>query len=494
MDTGSDVSILPANTFNKFFQNALAPFNDAKLTYFNDSEITVQGILPNTPCQFENKEANIDFLVCNKPGVLGVDAIAKFKMSIQGEETALTTYSIQRTQGDTVPDFDNLNSTTDVESGSLPKIKGFQFFIQLKENAPTSIIQKPRRVPFALESAIEKEISKLLQNDIIEEVDSSPYLSPIVVVPKGNDEIRLCVDYKKINQYIVVDQHPLPTADEIFAKLSGARIFSKLDLRAAYHQLEIREDSRNLTAFTSHVGQFRYKRLPFGLANAPSAYMKVIFNILRNCPNAVSYLDDILIFGKDIAEHDRCLKLTLEKLREYGLTLNEGKCQYRQTSVQFLGRVLDREGVSPLSKTLDAIQKAEQPHDKHSLRAFMGLVNFYRNFIPNASLISTNLYDLLKDNVTFKWTETHTKEFNALKDSLSNCTPLAFFDTDLNTATYITTDASGYGIGAVLSQVDRNGCERPVYFLSRKLSEIERTWAIPCVMYVTKANFKTCHF
>ena len=168
-------------------------------------------------------------------------------------------------------------------------------------------------------------------------IDSSPCLSPIVVVPKSDGNIRLCVDYKKINQFIVVDQHPLPTADEIFAKLSGARIFSKLDLRAAYHQLEICEESRDLTAFTSHVGQFRYKRLPFGLANAPSAYMKVISNILKDCRNTTSYLDDILIFGRTVEEYDKCLQITLNRLKEYGIILNKSKCLYNQTSLPFFG-------------------------------------------------------------------------------------------------------------------------------------------------------------
>ena len=482
LDTGSDVSILPTRAFKKFFQTELDPFRNARLTDYNNSEIPVYGVLPNVHCQYEDRDANVSFLVCNnETGVLGVDAIAKLQMSIQGQKTELATFSIQRITDNVVVPQTGVpvanKPKTENRPTSLPKMKGFQFFIQLKENAPSSLIQKPRRVPFALESAIEEEISKLLRDDIIEEVDSSPFLSPIVVVPKGENGIRLCVDYKKINKFIVIDQHPLPTADEIFSRLSGAQVFSKLDLRSAYHQLEIMEDSRNLTAFTSHVGQFRYKRLPFGLANAPSAYMKVIFHILRDCPNAVSYLDDILIFGKDLTEHDRCLHSTLRKLEEYGITLNEDKCQYRQTCVQFLGRILSKEGISPLPKTMEAIQNAEEPCDKHSLRAFMGLINFYRNFIPNASLISTNLYELLKENVAFKWTDIHSEEFKALKDSLNSYTPLAFFDSNLDTPTYITTDASGYGIAAVLSQIDQNGCDRPIYFLSRKLSEAERTYS-----------------
>ena len=401
---------------------------------------------------------------------------ASLQLTVTVQSPQLVTYSIDRCPKiDTTKDN---SKTMGCANPNLPKLKGFTFFIKLKPDAPASLIQRPRRVPFSMEAAIEKEISKLLQTDIIEEIDSSPYISPIVVVPKG-DGIRLCVDYKKINQHIVVDQHPLPTADEIFAHLSGAKFFSKLDLRSAYHQLEIREDSRDLTAFTSHVGQFRYKRLPFGLANAPSAYMKVISLILRDCANTACYLDDILIYGDSLEKHDACLEMTLQRLREHDITLNDSKCQYRQTTIQFLGRLLSADGVSPLPNTLEAILNAPVPHDKTTLRSFMGLVNFYRNFIPDAAQISSSLYDLLKEHAVFVWSDKHEAEFQSLKQSLANHVPLAFYDSDVDTKTFLTTDASGYGISAVLSQVckDTNE-EKPVYFLSRKLSDNEKSYSV----------------
>ena len=133
------------------------------------------------------------------------------------------------------------------------------------------------------------------------------YFSPIVVVSKG-DDIRLCVDYRNINQHNIIDQHALPTIDEFFVKLSGAKFFSKLDLKFAYHQLLIREDSRDLIVFTCHLGIFKYKTLPFGLANDPYAPMEVISCILRQGKNAISYLDDILIFGSSQRERDQCCK------------------------------------------------------------------------------------------------------------------------------------------------------------------------------------------
>ena len=467
VDTGSDVCTLPFHVYKRHFSEPLQSCDSISLRNFDQSEIKIYGILPNVHCEFSERFCVIDFIICDKNAVLGANAISKLQLTVSGQQDKLVTYSIDRT-----------NKVEERQIGKLPKLNGFTFFIKLKPDAPSSLIQKPRRVPFSLEAAIEKEISKLIQDDIIEEIDSSPYLSPIVVVPKG-DGIRLCVDYKKINQHIVIDQHPLPTADEIFAHLSGAKYFSKLDLKSAYHQLEIREESRDLTAFTSHVGQFRYKRLPFGLANAPSAYMKVISCILRDCPNTACYLDDILVYGNTLEQHDACLETTLQRLREHDMTLNDSKCQFRRFSIQFLGRLLSADGVSPLPSTLEAILNAPVPHDKSSLRSFMGLVNFYRNFIPDAAQLSSCLYDLLKDHAVYEWSNIHQTEFQQLKQSLANHVPLAFYDSDVNTQTFLTTDASGHGISAVLSQVQKDtNKEKPVYFLSRKLSDNEKSYSV----------------
>lgn len=481
VDSGSDVCVMPLKLYRKHFVREVCPLSDDETLHnYDKSEVTcVEGFLSDVFCTYSGRSAFLDFVIRDvdddNDTVLGTPAIAKLALSVTGQHDRIVTCSIART-----PTHDFSNRPTDVVSDiePLPKLEGYVFYILLEPDAPASIIQKPRRVPFSLESQIETEISKLIKNDIIEEIDSSPYLSPVVVVPKSDNSIRLCVDYKKINKHIVVDQHPLPTADEIFAKLAGAQYFSKLDLRAAYHQLEIREDSRNLTAFTTHVGQFRYKRLPFGLANAPSAYMKVISNILRNCTNTTSYLDDILIFGKDLDEHDRCLKDTLQKLMDHGITLNESKCQYRQRSIQFLGRCLSPAGISPLPATVEAIKNAPVPHDKSSVRSFMGLTNFYRNFIPDAADISPRLCDLLKDGSKFEWTDTHQSEFDLVKKRLAECVPLAFYDPNPETKTYLTTDASGLGISAYLSQVNSAGEEKPVYFLSRKLSSNECAYSV----------------
>lgn len=469
VDTGADCSILPFSVVHNHFRNRLTK-RDILLRNYDQSEINVEGEIKEISCTYQDKSGNVDFVVCDTNlAILGVDAIVIMNLHISSDRNEVTACSIDRSESS--PSIGMRDTVRPLES-----IQGFTFFIKLKNDAPDSIIHKPRRIPFALEQQVENEIANLIKQDIIEEIDHSSFLSPIVVVPKG-DGIRLCVDYKRINKHIIIDQHPLPTADEIFAKLSGAKFFSKLDLKSAYHQLMIREDSRDLTAFTCHLGLFRYKRLPFGLANAPSAYMKVISLILRPCKNTISYLDDILVFGSTQEEHDCCLNTALDKLREYNLTVNESKCEFSKMKLKFLGRMISGDGVAPLPDTVKAIQDAASPHNKQSLRSFLGLFNFYRNYVPNASNISAPLFDLLRDNVQFIWTEELEGVFRLLKSRLLKCVPLKFFDTHPSTPTFVTTDASGDGIAAVLTQQDSTGTEKPVYYLSRKLSSVEQTYS-----------------
>ena len=184
------------------------------------------------------------------------------------------------------------------------------------------------------------------------------------------------------------------------------------------------------------------------------------------------------MFGFTLQEHDEYLSETLTQLRCHGMTLNDGKCVYRTSRLQFLGRMLSPEGISPLPATLEAIANAPVPHDKKSLRSFMGLTNFYRSFVPDIASLSSSLYELLKENVPFDWTLLHQEHFELLKSALADYVPLAFFDTNITTPTFLTTDASGYGISAVLSQKSsENDMERPIFFLSRKLSENERSYS-----------------
>ncbi|CAM4492671.1 unnamed protein product [Caretta caretta] len=205
---------------------------------------------------------------------------------------------------------------------------------------------------------------------------------------KKGGGIRLCVDLREPNKAIVIDRHPHPHIEEVFAELCGAKMFSTLDLQSAYHQVMLNEDSRDLTAFITHEGLFHFKCVPDGLASAPSAFQKMTSLILKNQCGVQCYLDDIIVFGNTSEEHDNNLQSVLNCISTAGLQLNRSKCKFRQTELSFLGHTISQAGLKPDPDHILAISNAPPPTDLQTLRSFLGLTFWYAKFIPNyASVI-----------------------------------------------------------------------------------------------------------
>ena len=213
----------------------------------------------------------------------------------------------------------------------FPKVKGV--VVQLTVDESIRPVQQPlRRVPVAMEEKVEQKLKEAVQRDIIEPVvGPSEWISPVVLVLKESGEIRLCIDMRRANQAIRRENFPLPVFENFMTKLEGARFFSRLDLKDAYHQIELHDNSRYITTFVTHKGLFRYKRLLFGVNSAPEIFQRVFEGILAPCKNCLNYLDDIIIFGKNETEHEECLNIVLKTLNQYDVVLNEAKCIYRQT-------------------------------------------------------------------------------------------------------------------------------------------------------------------
>ena len=183
-----------------------------------------------------------------------------------------------------------------------------------------------RPVPFSLRDKIEKKLEELLEMDIIERAEGpTPWVSPIVAAPKPNGDIRLCVDMRQANSAILRERHPIPTVDEVLQNLNCSKVFSKLDLNLAFHQIELSEESRSITTFVTHKGLFRYKRLMFGISCAPEMYQRIIFQTLQGCTGVRNIFDDIVVHGATKEDHDRNLEGLLQRLSEKGLTLNFNK-------------------------------------------------------------------------------------------------------------------------------------------------------------------------
>lgn len=335
--------------------------------------------------------------------------------------------------------------------------------------------QPYRRVPIPLESKINAKIDELLQLDIIEPVEGpSAWISPMVPIIKDNGELRLCIDMRRANEAIVRENYPLPTMEDFLPSFVHAKLFSKLDIKNAFHQLILSEDCRHITTFVTKKGLFRYKRLMFGLNVAPEAFQKTFEQILIKCKNCVNFLDDILVFGKDEKEHDECLNEVLAALKAYNVLLNEKKCVLKVKNINFLGLHLSEKGVRPSEDKIVAIKNFRAPKNAEELRSFLGLVTFVGRFIPNLATINAPLRELLKTDVKYEWTDSHEIAFQILKDSISNIKDLGYFK--VSDRTRVVADASPWALGSVLIQFDKENVPRVISYASKSLTETEKRY------------------
>jgi len=357
----------------------------------------------------------------------------------------------------------------------LGKLKGYQAKIHTDPSVKP-IAQKPRRIPFSLRSKVEDKLQELMDLDIIEKVSGpTPWVSPVVVVPKSRGDIRLCVDMRQANRAVIRERHPIPTFDEVLENMKGSTVFSKLDLNMGFHQIELEEESRSITTFVTHTGLYRYKRLNFGISMAPEIYQNVIHQVIADCEGAENISDDIIVHGKGTEEHDANLEKTMQKIREKGLTLNPEKCQFRMSELEFVGHTVSGRGISPTEARVKAVAEAEEPKNASEVRSFLGLVNFSAKFIPNLATKAEPLRRLTRKGTEFIWGSEQAKAFSQLKEDLARAENLAGFDKDAE-KTQVITDASPVGLGAVLLQ-EQNGEVRVISYASRTLTDVERRYS-----------------
>ena len=272
----------------------------------------------------------------------------------------------------------------------LGTIKHYKATLQLKQGA-TPRFCRPRPLPFAIREQVEDELDRLVGKGILHKINHSDWAAPIVPVPKSDGSIRICGDYKvTINPSLLVDQYPLPRPNDLFTCLTGGKLFTKLDLTAAYQQMLLDEYSSKLVTINTTKGLFRYTRLPFGVASAPAVFQKTMDTILQGMPHVICYLDDILVTGSTEQEHNNNLEEVLRRLQEHGIRLRQDKCQFFQRSVEYLGHNINAEGVHTTKSKVTAIQEAPAPKNVQELRSFLGLLNYYAKIYPKPSIVATS--------------------------------------------------------------------------------------------------------
>ena len=320
---------------------------------------------------------------------------------------------------------------------------------------------KPRQVPYALRPKVEAELTRLEKDGILSKVEYREWATLIVPVGKRNGSVRVCGDFKvSVNPVLLAEQYPIPGIDDIFANLAGGKHFSKLVLRQAYHHMEETEASKKFLTIHTHKGLFQYNPLLFGISSCPAIWQGAMDQVLQGIPEE---------------EHLENLDSILKQPQDAGLKANKEKCEFFRDRVQFCEHEIDREGLHKTQEKMEALISAPRPENVSQLCSFLGLVNYYIRFLPNASTVLHPLHQLLEQNSEWQWTEQCEQAFTEAKRMITSAQVLTHYDPMLPVR--LACDASPTGMGAVLSHVMPDGSERPLAFTSRSLTKCECKYA-----------------
>ena len=422
LDTGAAVSVMAEQDWNQLFTGTqLDPYMGGPLRGYSGQQLEVKG-QKEVKVQYGEQKLSLPLVVIGghkRPALLGRDWLSSLKLDWA---------QLHSLQVDPVQQL--LTKYSKIFQKGVGTIAGYQADVKLKEGTKP-IFKKCRSVAYALQPILDAELQRLQEEGIIEPVQASAWATPLVVVPKANGRIRVCGDYKvTVNRRLETKIYPLPTMDDIFARLAGCTYFTKLDLTQAYQQLLLDDESKKLLVVNTPKGLFQFTRLPYGVSTAPAIFQSVMDRILQGLPVAC-YLDNILVAGKSKEEHDQRLEQVLQRLAQSGIHLQKEKCWFCQTQVEYLGHCVDATGIHPTEKKLTAIKEAPVPTDTTQLRAFIGLMNYYAKFIPHISTELTPLYKLLEKDQKWIWSEKCETTFRKCKALLTGDAILVHYDSKL---------------------------------------------------------------
>ena len=359
----------------------------------------------------------------------------------------------------------------------IGRIPSMEAQLELTTPDPKPVYLRARPVAHAMIQKTDEELDHLEQNDIIERIPVSDWAQPIVVVPRANGKkVRICGDFKVgINKYLKLEEYPLKNIRHALDNIGNGAKFSKLDISAAFLHMPVRESDQKFLVVNTHRGLYRFKRMSNGLANAPAVWQKYIEGVLAGINGTECVIDDIIITGATDEEHLQRLEEVLRRLNEQNIRLNADKCAFFEKSVTYCGFKLQSQEIHKCPDKIEAIQNAPSPENVSDLKSFLGLIQFYASFAPRLAELARPLYDLLKSSAKFHWSAEKQQAFEAVKKEL--CSPSVLVPFDSTKPLLLATDASPWGIAAVLSHRFPDETERPIAYYSRMLTDTERKYS-----------------
>ena len=491
VDTGAGDSFIGDNVWNNLGQPELS-FTGQQYESASQHTLPIRGTVT---LQAQKQQADgsfnttkgVDFNVSETPylNLLGRNAIKDLEISVDELMNSTKVHAV----------FDSLESDItlqrechevcqefpDLFKPGLGLLKDFELEVKFKPDVKP-VFCKPRPVPFALQEDLVHAYKNGIKTGVWKKTQFCPYGTPVVPIRKSllpgqsKQKLRVCGDYSvTVNPQLETHRYPIPTPEELMQKLAGGYGFSKIDLADAYSQIALGPESQKRLALSTHEGPLLQCRLPFGISSAPGYFQEIMDQLTRDLPGVAVYLDDILVSGNTAQEHVNNLRRLLQRLNEKGLRCRLEKCVFAQPCVEYLGHSLSKDGIAKATKNVDAIRKMPPPTDVSSLRSFLGSVQFHAKFLKDLATVLEPLYKLTKKNVQWKWENEEQTVFEKVKAMLCEETVLTHFNPSLPIG--ISCDASNVGIGAVLFHRYDDGSERPIYNVSKTLTDTQRKYS-----------------
>ncbi|XP_063923109.1 uncharacterized protein K02A2.6-like [Zophobas morio] len=463
LDTGAQVNVIPKYLFDRNNINCPLSKVNVSINNYDGFPLQVFGSC-NLTIVHQGQSYTLEFVVVEtkSSAILGLSALIELNL-VKRIQTHSTVNNVEVNKSVLLSEY------SDVFEG-LGQIKKNPCDFTLKSNYEPKIVPC-RKVPFRLMDKLENTLKRMIKDEVIVEVrEPTEYVHPIVLVNKPDNEVRICLDPQNLNNALAREHYEIPTFEEVTSDMSGSKIFSTLDANKGFWQITLTEQASKLTTFATPFGRFKFLRLPYGISNAPEIFHRTFTEIFQGIPNIKIYIDDIILYAKDEREHDKILKLVLERAREFGVKFNKSKSKFNQKEIKYVGHILSRDGIRVDPSKIEAIKQIKPPKNCKELSRFLGMITYVAKFIPNLTQKTSNLRQLLRKDTHFDWNETHEQDFNSLKDILTSTPVLQFYDNKKEIV--LSVDSSKDGLGAVILQ---DGS--PIAYASKSLNETQQNYA-----------------